>query len=380
MKKIIFLLAIVLGLLHVACDPMEDIKEEIEDIQDMQDERDRFYSELEAAPEAYTLTDEDYELSSNDDVANYKNFSANALPKDFLPEILIQKFYGENAQAMMITYDYYERPTVDEDGAREISEDEYAEMGNNYGSFSDEDEAEYLIGKLLDRKEYADESGVEMTVSYILYSTGETRYVKVNADFSTELLDYASDAIEVTEDQYESLGNGRYNNFDDIDQAQERLALLAETEGTAPITYSCVVYRNYINTYVVYMYNGSNWIVKQSVMAVSEELNFALDEDNIRNSYWWADPAIKITLGTEDYNLFDETSYYQNFDLRSGNTPGTDRSLLVEMVGEMLDTNYSAVEDQQYLVTYAYYDGSNGSTTIRVIKTGGVWAEYSDEE
>jgi hypothetical protein len=48
------------------------------------------------------------------------------------------------------------------------------------------------------------------------------------------------------------------------------------------------------------------------------------------------------------------------------------------MIGGMLDANHGAVENQQYLVTYAYYDGSNGVTTIRVIKEGSVWKEYTN--
>lgn len=386
MKKFIYLSAILFGFFAIACTPMDDINDEIDDIQDNQDARDQFLSGLEIAPESYTLTDEDYELSSNESVSNYKNFSASALPKDFLPEILNQKFSGEDAQSMLISYNYYERPTVDEEGAYAVSEEEYTEMGQRYANFSDEDEAEYLIGRLLDRKVYASEAGAETTAMYVLYSSGETRYVRVNADFTTEVLDYASDAVEVTEAQYDALGNGQYDNFDDIDQAQQRLASLAQTEGTAPITYACEVYRNYLDTYVVYAYNGSNWTVKQSVTEVSEELNYSLNEDDITLSYWWADPALKIALSSADYALFPGsgsdggTAQYGNFDLRSGNIPGTDRAALAEMIGEMLDTNHGAVENQQYLVSYDYYDGSNGVANIRLMKTGGVWSEVEASE
>ena len=44
----------------------------------------------------------------------------------------------------------------------------------------------------------------------------------------------------------------------------------------------------------------------------------------------------------------------------------------------MLDANHNPVEDQQYLVSFAYYDGSNGIGTRRVIKQGGTWSEYSE--
>ena len=237
--------------------------------------------------------------------------------------------------------------------------------------------AQSLIAKMFDREVYATEAGAEKTAKYVLYSTNQTRYVQVSVDFTAEEVSYTSSAIAVTDAQYLSMGN-TYKNFDDIAQALTRLATLAETEGTAPITYSCKVYKNYIDTYVVYLYNGTNWVVKQSVMPVSEELNYALNESDITQSYWWADPAIKITLGDDDYGIFTETSKYGNFDLRGSIAPGTDRGKLVEMIGEMLDTNHGAVENQQYLATYANYDGSNGSKTIRIIKNGGVWSEYTD--
>jgi hypothetical protein len=364
---------------------MEDINDHIDEMQDKENAKAAYLKDLEIAPEAYTLTNADYELSSNEDVANFKNFSASALPKDYLPEILNQKFSGEDAQSIMVTYNYYSRPDVDEDNAYEIDESEYIEMGQNYPNFSDEDAAESLIGKLLDRKVYADEPGAEKTAMYLLFKTNQTRYVQVNADFTTEVLSYSSSAVAVTDEQYEAMGNGQYNNFDDINQAQTRLAGLAENEGTAPVIYSCSVYRNYLDTYVVYIYNGSNWVVKQSVMPVTEELNYSLNEENIAESYWWADPAIKVSLSSSDYALFPGggadggTAQYGNFDLRSGMIPGTDTGKLVEMLGQMLDTNHSAVENQQYLVAFAYYDGSNGVKNIRIIKEGGSWKEVTEQ-
>lgn len=113
-------------------------------------------------------------------------------------------------------------------------------------------------------------------------------------------------------------------------------------------------------------------------MPVSEELNYSLDATDITKSTWWADPAIKITLGASDYALYPETSKYSNFDVRGSIAPGTDRGKLAEMIGGMLDANHNAVENQQYLVKYAYYDGSNGVTTIRVIKEAGAWKEYTN--
>lgn len=150
------------------------------------------------------------------------------------------------------------------------------------------------------------------------------------------------------------------------------------TNGSGNNAETALVYNNYRDEYVVFMYNGTNWEVKQSLMPVSEPLNYALDADDISKSYWWADPAIKITLGGDDYASNEFTAKYGNFDLRSGNTPGTDHDMLVSILGDMLDLNHGAVENQQYLVSYAYYDGSNGVGTLRIIKEGGTWKEFTE--
>lgn len=383
MKKILFIATIAISLVFSACNPMQDIMDELEPTYDKKDAVALFLKDKQVAPAAYTLTDADYALSSNASVKTYKNFSATVLPKDYLPEILNKKFSGKNAQSMMVTYNFYSKPVVNAAAARVIKDDEYLQMGQSYPNFTDDAVAQALIAKLFDREVYAKEKGQEATAMYVKYQTNMVRYVKVNADFTTEVLTSASNASVLTDAQYEAVGNGKYKNFDDIAQAQTKLATLAQNEKTAPITYSCKVYKNYIDTYVVYMYNGTSWELKQSVMPVSEELNYSLNADDITKSYWWADPAIKITLTGNDYAVFPGdgtaggTGKYGNFDLRSGKIPGTDTAKLIEMIGKMLDTNYKAVENQQYLVTYAYYDGSNGSATVRIIKQGGAWKAAS---
>lgn len=377
MKKILFIATVAIGFIFSACNPMQDIMDELDSSYAADDARALFLKDKLVAPAAYTLTDADYALSSNANVSKYKNFSATDLPKDNLPEILNKKFSAQNAQAMKVTYNFYSKPYVDMAGAYKISTADYTSMGQTYGNFSDDAVAQVLIGRLFDRIMYAKDAGTEKTAKYLKYQTNMTRYVKVNADFTTEVLTSSTGAVPVTDAQYEAMGNGKYKNFDDIDQAQTRLAALTQTEGTAPFIYSCKVYKNYIDTYAVYLYDGNNWVLKQSLMPVTEELNYALDASDITKSYWWADPAIKITLGAKDYGMYTETSKYSNFDLRGSIAPGTDRGKLVEMIGGMLDANHGAVENQQYLVTYAYYDGSNGSATIRIIKTGGAWKEYT---
>ena len=378
MKKILFIATLAITVIFNACTPMQDINDELDKALVEDNAKAIFLKDRTVAPDAYTLTSEDYELSSNESVSKYKSFSKYALSKDYLPEILNLKFSADDAQSMAVTYDFYSKPIKDKDNAYEISDEDYISMGQKYGNFSDEDVAESLIGKLFDRIVYADEAGAEKTAQYNLFTKYVDRFIKVNADGTSEEVSYDADAVEVTDEIYEATGNGKYKTFYTIDDALEDLAKYATDSATAPITYSAVVYKNYIDTYVVYLFNGTNWVAKQSVMPVAEELNYALNDEDITKSTWWADPAIKITLTAEDYALYPESAKYGNFDLRSGKVPGTDNDKLIEMVSGMLDTNYTIVENQQYLVTYNYYDGSSGATAIRLIKESGTWSEVTE--
>lgn len=383
MKKIYLYIIGLIGLFAVGCNPMADINDEIDKMSDDAYVKDTFIYNREIAPEAYTLVDEDYELSSNENVSKYKNFSDSDLPKDYLPEILNKKFTAADAFEMQVTYNYYSRPVPATDPYQiyTISDDEYSEMGQRYIGFDNEDAADDLIAKLLDRKIYVTESGTEQTVEYNEYVKSQIRFITINADKTTTVLDEdPGDAYVLTEADYTDLDEP-YGNFTFIEDAEEGVVELAELRGhTLPKNYSVEVYRNFFPDLKVFYFNGANWMVKSSVMAVSEPLNYALNEDDITLSFWWADPAIKVTLGQADYDLFTETSKYQNFDLRSGSVPGTDHAKLIEMIGGMLDANHDPIDDQQYLVTYAFYDGASGTATIRMIRTAGVWAEFVESE
>ncbi|MBT6999181.1 MAG: hypothetical protein HN955_12110 [Prolixibacteraceae bacterium] len=99
MKKILFLTVLAFGFIFNACEPMQEINDELDKALNAENSKALFLKDLQIAPAAYTLTDEDYELSSNESVGNYKNFSGYDLPKDFLPEILYKKFTGYFGEA-----------------------------------------------------------------------------------------------------------------------------------------------------------------------------------------------------------------------------------------------------------------------------------------
>ena len=380
MKKIA-LYTLALGtLLLTACEPMEDIHNDVEKKIEAEKEMAVYFSQFEQATEAYTLSEADYELSSNENVAKYKSFSEYQLPKDYLPEILNKKFTAENGYEMLVTYDFYKKPAKDEEGAHVISEDEYKQMGA-YGDFGDEDEAEYALGKLFDEQaKYTEiEAGTEKTAMYVLYQKNQDRYIKVNDDFTTEVLKYEGDNSYVLDSvDYASVGNGKFESFYKIAEAEEKIAEFAQESGKGAGNYTVLVYKNYFDTYVVYRHNGVNWEVAQSLNAVTEPLNYKI-EDDYKNSFWWADPAIKITLTEADYLSDDVTSNYKNVDLREGK-PYAESAPRAIAFGAMLELNHGPIiDDQQYLVSYVYFDGARGVASDRIIRKEGVWQQYVEE-
>ncbi|PWJ43064.1 hypothetical protein [Sediminitomix flava] len=360
------------------CDPMEDIKDEL-DIQSEENTKATEYKYArDLAPDSYTLTDEDYALSSNENVQKYKNFSSSALPEEFLPEILNKRFYGNADQELSVTYDFYSSVSKDKENAYELSPDDYSRMGESYSNFSSIDEAEFKLPVFLtDKAAYEDwwETGSEQTVMYTVYGNRDVRFFSVTAEGETELLDYApSDTVTFTDEMYDLLPvSEKYNNFSNLDDAHEGISSLVLDHGYAAGNYACIVFTN--DYYFVARFDGQAWGEATSVGAVTEVLSFIENKEDFTASTWEADNAIKLTLGSADYDLSDATSQYQNFDTRANDVSPKNEAELVEMIGYILDTNYDATDDQPYIVTYAYYNGSNGIDKIRVIRVGGVWQE-----
>lgn len=359
-----------LALLFSACEPMEDIHKDVD--KEIEDAliKSEYFARFEPAVDAYELTDEDYKLSSNENVQNYKNFSDVILPKDFLPEILNQKFAGENGTEMMVTYNYYSKVIVDKDGAQEISPDEYTIMGQKYSNFSDEDVAKYAIGKLLDEQStyYKVKTGTEKTTMYALFKQKQNRYIKVNADFTTEVLNYVGDnSYELKDADYESVGNGKYKNFSNIQEAQEKVAQFAQESGKGAGNYTCFVYTNYFDTYLVYRYNGTNWEIAQSVVPVSGLVTYKVMDPNYQESTWKVvlpiqfvktekEPQTEYTLTDEDYELVGN-GRYMNFDVREGKAEESE-AVRIEKVSKILKSKFEVVDGDVYKVYFEVYSGS----------------------
>jgi len=290
MKKILYL-NVLLAVLFCSCDPMEDIYDKIDEESPV----------LNVQQLDYTLTDDDYEAIGGD-VAEYSNFSSSVAPSDYLPDYFADKYATlDEGSIINVTYNYYTSAVLEKDYAYEIASNisnEYQLMGQSYNNFSDEEVAEASIVKLINSYgEYAiKEAGDELTVKYILYAKGVTRYIKVNEDWSTEILDdKPKDFYELDSADYKLLGEDKYYNFSYIDDAESGVSSFAQmTEGKGAGNYACKVNTNYIDSYVLLSFDGSSWSVYETTTAKTEQYMFS---DNI----WKFDPTVVYSMKAIDY-------------------------------------------------------------------------------
>jgi hypothetical protein len=73
-------------------------------------------------------------------------------------------------------------------------------------------------------------------------------------------------------------------------------------------------------------------------------------------------PTIFYTLTDDDYEMVGE-GYYDNFDLRPGK-PHYERDAMIASITKILKARFNIAVGDIFEVTYDYYDGANGTTTI----------------
>ena len=178
MKKLIYLLP-VLALFFTACDPLEEIYDEI-DSNDVIGEAE------------YTLTDDDYDELE----LNYGSFSSEEDAKAELPAFLSEKYpvWGKGS-SVLVDYKLYIGSAF---GAKDynLTQEDYATSGSDLLGFaSDADPAEYLPQILADNVSYAKE-GDYRVAKYFQY-TGSAYTVTPTVSFE-ENFDYGAVAGDIT--------------------------------------------------------------------------------------------------------------------------------------------------------------------------------------
>ncbi len=354
MKKIFYSFAI-LSLLLTACNPMEDIYEEIDAIESVI-----------SGEATITLTDEDYE----DLDLNYGNFSSVDDAKSKLPGFLSDKYpaWGKESLAA-VTFKLYS-PKYDEKSLEiyTVSSQDYTDNGHNYGNFSSPSH----ITDFLDIKYPSPANRLLVSLTYKYYSGSVST---LNNGFL-----YVNGAWEVaqgfTQDEYNAMGES-YPNFSSEDEALTKIPVFlldkfkfeAKTAGTIEaIMYKLYVGGGVTNSYIAnFIFDGSSWSKYDNIK--NETIKFGHDGTN-----WVPDNTIKYTLTGADYALVGNDRY-GNFDVRSGKAE-EDESVRIEKINTILLNNFpNDAEGQKYIVSFNIYNGANGVWSLAVIKEGSAYVK-----
>mgnify|MGYP006275044391 CR=1 FL=1 len=367
MKNIIYLIISGLVLLGFnSCDPNEEIYDDLPEYDSVR------LANMDKIPyiSTYTLTEEDYELSSNESVSNYHNFSDYSPAADYLPEIVNQLFLAEAGAETIITYNYYKPLSVGDTIAEyELDTSDYSNEYNNFDNFNS-------IYSFINEN-YTGDRGDLVVLTYAWYQGGGVTDTLTNSFINLGENKWTV-AYKLTSTDYNAMGQS-YPNFSDDDEAKHRVSLYLETLNTDIMEYqyaqegdeAYILYDLYdggVNQHIMHLVLNSNgWTVIGDVVQKSASLTS-------NGQSWSFVPPIEFietdklhtreyTLTNADYELVGNGNYH-NFDVR----PGANEEpveVRIDKISTILKANFSdlAIGDV-FLVHYDIYNGSNETWDI----------------
>ncbi|MCK4676948.1 MAG: hypothetical protein KAT48_02340 [Bacteroidales bacterium] len=375
MKKFVLINSIIaLMFLVSSCEDYQLIMDELEDQKDAEKaEQLTNVNKVPVVP-VYTLTEDDYALSTNSDIAEFMNFSASATPEEFLGLILDIKFLGSKGDQMRVTYDYYRGSNdktkyIKDPVEYELTDADYDAMGTasgepgKYNNFSSSTlPGDFLPDWLATTYPNATEEA-SMKIIYEYYAGGtDTRYsLFYKLDGVWQIVDV--DTYELSSDDYDSMGEpGNYNNFSfsvphgDYLPVFLKLKFPYATEGDSKV----IMYKYYSsssgNTYVYaaeYFCDGITWAVYASTIAATSPFKF--NGDN-----WVIVPPITYQFTTAAHNK-EYTVTDDDYDAVGNGTYNNFESSDEVVQGKLITILKMSVEDavigDVYKVNYKYYVG-----------------------
>lgn len=373
MKKLVYLF-MALGFIFTACDPMEDI-----------------YDDLDASPTKmndivgnleYTFTEDDYTKDLDDGGYfgfSYPNFSSVDQAKELIPNYLSGEYpvwgvtYDENGDILDVstarmTFDIY-APKKDERSLEvyTVTTDDYDAQGGNvakYNNFSSSND----IYTFLDWKYPSPANRLLVSLTYKYYSGGVKT---LNNGFL--YLDGNWEFIQgFTNDEYEMMGES-YPNFSSDDEAEAKIPVFLlekfKYDNKQAGDIEAIMYKVYVGggvteSYVIYfIFDGSQWSKYTNI--VQETVQFGHD-----GTTWVPDNTIKYTLTQADYELVGN-GYYGNFDVRSGKDEESVEARLAKINTILLNNFPDKEEGQKFIVSYNVWTGAPEIWQMKVILEGG---------
>lgn len=332
MKKIFYLFAIT-AFLFTSCNPLEDVNAEVDAIIEAETANDGDVEDL-----VFTLTEDDYTSLS---LSNFY-FDTEDEAKTMLPGFLTAN---------------YPNLGVDFDGNGEIVAASSAIV--TYNLFNPVSAIAKKVYTLSD----ADYSDIGLTALNDLgdvntfFSAKFPNEVKGTVYDLTYLTDPTIEEYTLTDEDYDLVGNGRFDNFDIREgRAEEDL----EVRRTKIQT---ILLNNFPDTEF-----GTKFRVTYEVFDGSSkdlELLVQLEENP-------TDPAktTTYTLNNDDY-AFIGNGQFNNFDIRDS-SPEADVEVRREKIERILQNNYpNAVAGDFYVITYDTFDGAGRPVLTMILQYDG---------
>jgi hypothetical protein len=331
MKKIFYLFAIS-AFVFTSCNPLEDINNEV----DALTANDRLVDNI-----VYTLTDEDYETLN----LNFGNFSSTDDARADLPKFLADKYPQlgvtyksdgsiDQSSSALLTYKLFSPIKFE---SYTVTSADYTAIGmnslNNSGDFND----------FFDYKFPSEAKGTVIDLTY---------------KSEPLITDYT-----LNDDDYDLVGNGRFDNFD------IRTGRTEEDIDVRRVKIQTILLNNFPNADF-----GDKFKVTYEVFDGSSanlEMEIVLTDNA-------PDPAktTDYTLTEDDFDSVGNGNF-DNFDIRQGSAEETVEVRRGKIETILLNNFPAAVDGDIYRVTYAVWVPGDEVRVMLVIKNGSSYDLFS---
>ncbi|WP_299756751.1 hypothetical protein [uncultured Pontibacter sp.] len=367
MKKFLYLICS-LALTATACDPMDDVYDELDAVNTGSDLK----MTLTLNADQYkVVTNKSYFLSEEDAAAK-------------IPAILDNKFpHLDNGTLATITYNSVTTPFsntfVSNEVTYTVTEEDYnaliAQGAIKYKNFDSPDDIVALLNYKYPNA--ADKQLVKLTFNW--YSGSASPSTQEVTDHFFFVNGEWVDTYVVTNANYEAVDHTKYS-FSSSDGANLDLYLdkfLRESVlGAKPGDVQYVSYAYYSSTsrtttqrVTAMAFDGTSWTALKDSVTEEATLNFSKQK-----GIWVPDLSIRYTLVTDDYNWIAQQegvadaaataslARYRNFDVALWSTEN-----IVKAMGALMKKYYpNAKVDQKFSITYVIYAGGTSSTSIKI--------------
>jgi hypothetical protein len=390
-------------MLFTACDPLEDEVKMAEDAS---------AAERPAIAVDLTLASDDYEFFGGDIESN-GGFATVEEARTSIPNLLANKYPQAGANSVSnTTFD-----VVKFDGSAfeansyvtvarelEVSAQDYADLGFTFGNFSNDADIDVFMKFKYPNGVITDDAGntlatiqnaaaVQLKYKYWTGTVEDRENIVYYMDGTWHLPGYILEDAD-----YDYMGNGRFNNFNTPEEAVQEIPVwmaerLYQFDKT-PVEMIAMEYKQWTGSFVAlrlnfYSFDGTSGSLFNGRLTYTEPFGY-----NTTKKVWEGDNTIKYTLTGEDYTAIGNKAVADgnansNTDLvdagenllRFGNFNLFDwtEDMMINGISARLLTNFpSAEEGQKYLITYDFYNGSSGTTTIKLILEGGAYVKFTE--